>query len=56
MHNCLLCEYSQNFMKPISMTDGNQIHLGFTCKKGGKIGAYGFVENKSNMIIDLVTF
>ena len=31
IHYCLLCAYSFNFSKPISMTTGKHLHLSFEC-------------------------
>jgi len=55
MHNCLMCHFSEDFQKPISMTTGKHLHLQFTCKMSGKIGPYGEIQTESPMIFDLIT-
>lgn len=35
-HNCLLCKYSDNFQKPVSVTTAPKLQFAFTCSSPNK--------------------
>lgn len=53
IHACLKCKHSDDFEKPISMTDASTVHMGFTCRNPCTQNAYGQLCTNNAMILDL---
>lgn len=55
IHNCLRCEHSQRFDKPISMLTSEKVHMSFLCKNPDVADCYGRYPAENIMIWEIDT-